>query len=151
MKIDWTTRLSLLFYKYVTGPLSNFIVLLFHNFFVLLDKITGNEHPGTTDEEALQEYRKKMNLEAANVPAEFRGLLPLAVTWGIGDDAIRGDVVEAATEADKRNLELALNGKLGAIDRWITSFPEVSMSREAEAFMYLCEAVEELGLNIDYE
>lgn len=151
MKIGWTTRLSLLFYKYVTGPLTDGIVFLFHNLFVWLDKLTGNEVPGMSNEEALEDYRKHMNLEPANVPIEFRGLLPLAVTWGIGDDAIRGDVVDAATEADKRDLVTALNGKLGAIDRWITSFPEVSMSREAEAFMYLCEAVEELGLDIDYE
>ena len=138
-------------YKYVTGPLTDSIVSLFHHLFVWLDKVTGNERRGMSDEEALKQYREQMNLEPANVPVEIRSLLPLAMTWGIGDDAIRSDVVEAATEADKHSLASALNGKLGAIDRWIKSFPEVSMSREAEAFMYLCEAVEELGLDVDYE
>ena len=46
---------------------------------------------------------------------------------------------------------VALTGKLGAIDRWIDSFPEGTMSDEAAAFMYLGEAIEELGLDIEYE
>ncbi len=151
MKFDWPTRLSLLLYKYVTGPITDGIVFLFQSFFVWLDKLTGNEIRETSNDKELEKYRKQMNLQPANVPVEIRSLLPLAVTWGIGDDAIRSDVVEAATDADKHSLASALDGKLGAIDRWITSFPEVSMSREAEAFMYLCEAVEELGLDVDYE
>ena len=85
------------------------------------------------------------------MPGEFRDLVPLAIKWGIGDDAIRGDVTEAATEADKLELVSALTGKLGAIDRWVDSFPEGAMTDEAAAFMYMGEAVDELGLDIEYD
>ena len=151
MKIGWKSRISFYAYKYVTRPLLNIIVNLFQCFFVLLDKVTGNEVPPISDEEALQEYRNRINLSVKNVPSEFQALLPMAIKWGIGDDAIRGDVAEAATDIEKLELASALTGKLGAIDRWIDSFPEGSMSDEAAAFMYMTEAVEELGLDVEYE
>lgn len=151
MKITWKMRLSLLIDKFVTAPLSKAVVGLFQFFFVWLDKITGNEIPSVSDEEELAEYRSGTVLSENNVPAEFVDLLPLATKWGIGDDAIRGDVTDAATEVDKRELASALAGKLGAIDRWIASFPEGGMSDEAAAFMYMGEAIEELGLDIEYE
>lgn len=151
MKITWKMRLSLLIDRYVTAPLLKGIVNLFQFFFVWLDKITGNEIPSISDEEALQEYRNRTMLLVNNVPDEFKDLLPLARKWGVGDDAIRGDVTEAATEAEKQELVSTLTGKLGAIDRWIDSFPEGMMSDEAAAFMYMGEAIDELGLDIEYE
>ena len=144
-------RVSLLIDRYVTAPLLKGFVNLFQLLFVLFDKITGNEIPSISDEEALQEYRSRTMLSIKNVPNEFKELLPLATKWGIGDDAIRGDVTDAATEADKLELVSALTGKLGAIDRWIDSFPEGRMSDEAAAFMYMGEAIDELGLDIEYE
>lgn len=138
-------------YRFVTAPLLKGIVNLFQFFFVWLDKITGNEIPSVSDEDALQEYRHRTKLSKKNVPIEFRELLPLAIKWGIGDDAIRGDVTDAATEPEKRALAEALAGKLGAIDKWIDSFPEGKMSEEAAAFMYMGEAVDELGIDIEYE
>lgn len=150
MKINWKIKLSLFIYKYVTGPLTAGIVNLFQCLFVWLDKVTGNEVSPISDEEALQEYRDHTRLTKDDVPDEFKDLIPLAIKWGIGDDAIRGDVVEAATESDKLELESALSGKLAAIDKWIQSFPEDSMTDEAAAFMYLAEAVEELEMDIEY-
>ena len=144
-------RVSLLIDRYVTAPLLKGFVNLFQLLFVLFDKITGNEIPSISDEEALQEYRSRTMLSIKNVPNEFKELLPLATKWDIGDDAIRGDVTDAATEADKLELVSALTGKLGAIDRWIDSFPEGMMSDEAAAFMYMGEAIDELGLDIEYE
>ena len=151
MKISWNIKLSLFIDKYLTGPLTKGIVNLFQCFFVWLDKITGNEVPAVSDREMLQEYRKQTKVSVENVPDELKSLTPLAVKWGVGDDAIRGDITEAATESDKQELVSALNGKLGAIDIWLESYKEGAMSDEAAAFMYLAEAVEELGLEIDYE
>ena len=136
-------------YKYVTGPLLNGIVQIFQFFFVWLDKITGNEIPPISDEEALQEYRNGMTLSIDNVADEFKGLFPLAIKWGIGDDAIRGDVTDSATESDIQELVAALTGKLDSIDRWIDSYPEGTMTDEAAAFMYMGEAIEEMELNIE--
>ncbi|MET0121271.1 MAG: hypothetical protein ABW124_09530 [Candidatus Thiodiazotropha sp. 6PLUC9] len=151
MKVGWKTRIYFYTYKYVTGPLLDNIVNLFQGFFILLDKATGNEIPPISDTEALREYRNRTNLLVNNVPTEFQALLPLAIKWGIGDDAIRGEVTEAATEIEKLELASSLSGKLGAIDKWIDSFPEDLMSDEAAAFMFMIEAVEELGLDIEYE
>jgi hypothetical protein len=151
MKVGWKARISFYAYKYVTGPLLNIIVVLFQGFFIFLDKVTGNEVPPISDEEALQEYRDQTNLSVDNVPIEFQTLLPLAIKWGIGDDALRGDVVEAATEFEKHELASALTRKLYAIDKWIDSFPEGSISDEAATFMYMIKAVEELGLHVEYE
>ncbi|MGI9316401.1 MAG: hypothetical protein ACR2QW_03615 [bacterium] len=151
MKISWTTKLSLFVYKYITGPFTKSIVALFQFFFVWLDKITGNEVEPLSEKEALREYLAQNTLEQQNVPEEFRMLLPLATKWGIGDDAYRGDITEAATSKEKQELVSALTGKLGAIDRWITSFTEGAMTDEAAAFMYMLEAVEEMELEVEYE
>jgi hypothetical protein len=151
MKIRWKTRVSFYSYKYATGPLIDIIVSFFQGFFVLFDKITENEAPPLSKEEALQEYRNRTNLSVNNLPVEFQSLLPLAIKWGIGDDAIREDVTKAATEIEIHQLISALDGKLGAIDRWIDSFPEDSISDEAAAFMYMSQAIEELGLDVKYE
>lgn len=151
MKITWTMRLSLLVDKYLTGPLLKGTVSFFQFLFVWLDKLTGNEISAISDEEALQEYRDRTVLSMKNVPDEFRDLVPLALKWGIGDDALRGDVTDAATDADKLELVSALTGKLGAINRWIDSFPEDAMTDEAAAFMYMGEAIEEIGLDIEYD
>ncbi|MES9977139.1 MAG: hypothetical protein ABW107_00135 [Candidatus Thiodiazotropha sp. 6PLUC5] len=151
MKVGWKTRIYFYTYKYVTGPLLDNIVNLFQGFFILLDKATGNEVPPISDTEALREYRNRTNLLVNNVPTEFQALLPLAIKWGIGDDAIRGEVTEAATEIEKLELASSLSGKLGAIDKWIDSFPEDLLSDDAAAFMFMIEAVEELGLDIEYE
>ena len=142
-------RLSLLLDKYVTGPLLNGIVQIFQFFFVCLDKITGNEIPPISDEEALQEYRNDMTLSIDNVPGEFKELLPLARKWGIGDDAIRGDVTDSATESDIQELVAALTGRLDSINKWIDSYPEGTMTDEAAAFMYMGEAIEEMELGIE--
>lgn len=151
MKISWKMKLSLLVDKYVTGPLLGGIVNLFQFLFICLDKITGNEIPPISDEEELREYRNRTILSFKDVPDEFRDLVPMAIKWGIGDDSIRGDATDTATEADKLELVSLLTGKLGAIDRWIESFPEGAMTEEAATFMYLGEAVEELGLDIEYD
>ena len=136
-------------YKYVTGPLLNGIVQIFQFFFVWLDKVTGNEIPPISDEEALQEYRNDMTLSIDNVPDEFKEFFPLAIKWGIGDDAIRGDVTDSATESDIQELVAALTGRLDSINRWIDSYPEGTMTDEAAAFMYMGEAIEEMELGIE--
>jgi hypothetical protein len=81
MQISWKLRLSLLVDKYVTGPFLNGIVQILQFFFVWLDKVTGNEIPAISDEEALQEHRNGMTLSIDNVPDEFKGLFPLAINW----------------------------------------------------------------------
>jgi len=144
-------KLSLLIDKYVIGPSFKVIIQFFQFFFVCIDKLTGKEISVIIDEEELQEYRNDITLSVENVPDEFKKLLPLATKWGVGDDAIRGDITDSATESDKQELIVALTGKLGSIDRWIDSYPEGSMTEEAAAFMYMGEAIDEMELEIAYD
>ena len=149
MTISWKMRLYLWVDKYVTRPFLDGTVSVFQFLFVWLDRITGSEIPAVSDEEELQDYRNCTTLSIDNVPDEFKGLFPLAVKWGIGDDAVRSDVTDSATESDKQELVAALAGRLRSIDRWINRFPEGSMTDEAAAFMYMGEAIEEMELDIE--
>lgn len=46
------------------------------------------------------ENRPEIKLHPEKVPEKFRWLMPHAETWGIGDDLIRGDVLDKASDAE---------------------------------------------------
>lgn len=71
-------------------------------------------------------------------------LIPHAETWGIGDEALRDDVLRAATVEEAIALVETIDPHLHRIDEWLDSFEEGQMTAEAAQFMYLAEAVEEL-------
>lgn len=50
------------------------------------------------------ENRPTIRLDPARVPEQFRGWIPLAELWGIGDDLIREDCVHKATPRELRDL-----------------------------------------------
>jgi hypothetical protein len=92
------------------------------------------------------ESRPAARLDSGNVPAHLRHLTPLAERWGIGDDVIRGDCVDSASEEDKKELHDALNEPYDDITAWLDSFGDEPMSDEAAAFMYMQLALEEMGI-----
>ena len=67
---------------------------------------------------------------------------------GIGDDIIRNDCVDKASEAEKRELHDALYEPYEEITAWLNGFGSGSMPDEAEAFMYMQEALDEMGYYI---
>ncbi len=146
--VGWKTRLGLFVYRYLFDPLIGAIVALFQFVFVTVDKLRGYDPEPLDPAAELRDARCANRIDPTAVPEPFRALVPLASYWGIGDDAIRGDAVDAASAADRQALVDALAGKVAAIDAWILSFDEGQMSDEAEAFMYLLEAVEEMGLDL---
>ena len=83
-------------------------------------------------------------LEANNVPAELRHLVPLAERWGIGDDVDRNAAVDRATPAERAELERALAPVHARITAWLDSFGQQPMPDEAAAFMYMQLALEEM-------
>lgn len=141
-------RLTLFVYRYLLGPLTDAIVAMFQFVFVCFDKITGHDPEPLDPATELRVARRDNRLDATAVPDDLRSLVPLARKWGLGDDAIRGQAVDAVTAAERRALIEALAGKVGAADAWIASFAEGEMPDEAAAFMYLLEAVEEMGLEV---
>ena len=83
-------------------------------------------------------------LDANNVPAELRHLVPLAERWGIGDDVDRNAAVDRATPAERAELERAVSPVHARITAWLDSFGQQLMPDEAAAFMYMQLALEEM-------
>jgi len=83
-------------------------------------------------------------LDANNVPAELRHLVPLAERWGIGDDVDRNAAVDRATSAERAELERTLDPVQDRITAWLDSFGQRPMPDEAAAFMYMQLALEEM-------
>jgi hypothetical protein len=91
------------------------------------------------------ENRPTIRLDPGKVPPRLRDLIPLAETWGIGDDIIRLDFEQKAPDAAKHELVNSLTGRIDEIQEWLNSQPEGrELSEEAAAFMYLLSAWDEV-------
>ncbi len=93
------------------------------------------------------ESYKPPKLAPEKVPENLRDLLPLAAKWGIGDDIIRDDFEQKSIEDEKQKLKNSLSGRTAEITQWLDSFEAGKpMSDEAACFMYMLEALDEMGL-----
>lgn len=91
------------------------------------------------------ENRPIVRLDQDNVPSHLRDLIPLAETWGIGDDIIRLDFEQKASEAAKREFVVSLGTRIDEVQQWLDSHPTGSpLSEEATAFMYMLSAWDEV-------
>jgi hypothetical protein len=95
------------------------------------------------------ENRPIIHLNPDRVPSHLRDLIPLAEKWGIGDDIIRMDVEERATDSERRVLVDALKNRYEQINAWLDSADAADMTDEMAAFMYLAEAAEEVKAMLD--
>jgi hypothetical protein len=94
------------------------------------------------------ENRPILRLDPVQVPTDLRHLVPLAEKWGIGDDIIRNDLIDKSGTAEKRELHDSLYAPFERITEWLTSFAGRPLSPEAEAFMYMQTALDEMGYYI---
>jgi hypothetical protein len=94
------------------------------------------------------ENRPILRLDPVQVPTDLRHLVPLAEKWGIGDDIIRNDLINRSSSAEKRELHDSLYAPFERIADWLTSFAGRPLSAEAEAFMYMQTALDEMGYYI---
>jgi hypothetical protein len=86
-------------------------------------------------------------LDPAKVPANLRGLVPLAEYWGIGDDVLREMMQEGESPAKKKAMADAVNPHNAAITAWLDGLRTGEpMSDEAAAFMYMQQGLDEMGL-----
>ncbi|MCL4802083.1 MAG: hypothetical protein KJ025_21000 [Burkholderiales bacterium] len=110
--------------------------------------VEGLQDAEASEEARAEEHRRAIRIDPERVPAAFRDLIPLARRWGVGDDGARGFLTGRATAMDRARLKKALPWRRrGAVQAWLDSLgPEGITSDEAGAFMFLLEAVEELGL-----
>jgi len=71
----------------------------------------------------------------------------LAAKWGIGDDIIRDDFEQKASEGEKQELKESLSGRTAEVTQWLDSFGVGKpMPEEAACFMYMLEALDEMRL-----
>ncbi|MHC4637618.1 MAG: hypothetical protein ACYTBV_08970 [Planctomycetota bacterium] len=96
-------------------------------------------------DQEIDRFRPK-KIDARKVPRELRSLIPVALEWGIGDDAARGSFVDRASTEQKRQLRRMLSIKARRrINDWLDLFADGAvMTDEAACFMYLLEAYEEV-------
>ncbi|WP_239506879.1 hypothetical protein [Stenotrophomonas maltophilia] len=88
-----------------------------------------------------------IHLRRDRVPPDLVDLIPFAEKWGIGDDVLRNEMQERATEVEKQEMADALMGHHARITVWLDSFPQGQpMSEEAAAFMYMQLGADEMGL-----
>ncbi|WP_414493840.1 hypothetical protein [Stenotrophomonas maltophilia] len=88
-----------------------------------------------------------IHLRRDRVPPDLVDLIPFAEKWGIGDDVLRSEMQERATEAEKQEMADALMGRHARITVWLDSFPQGQpMPEEAAAFMYMQLGADEMGL-----
>jgi len=101
------------------------------------------------------ENRPNIEIDPEKVPAHLRDLIPMAEKWGVGDDIVRSDLEDKATEEEKNEFKEALRGRTADVTAWLDSFDAVPdlkseaanpMSEEAVPFMYMLEALDESGL-----
>ena len=93
------------------------------------------------------ERYKPPRLDPEKVPQQLRDLLPLAAKWGIGDDIIRDDFEQKASEDEKQELKNSLSGRTSEVTKWLDSFGiGKPMPKEAACFMYMLEALDEMRL-----
>lgn len=89
----------------------------------------------------------RIRLDRAKVPAGLRALVPLAEYWGICDDAIREEMQDAESQANRQAMADAVNPHNAAITAWLDTWPVGElMSDEAAAFMYLQLGLSEMEL-----
>jgi hypothetical protein len=93
--------------------------------------------------------RAENQADPARVPEDLRGVLPLALKWGVGDDGAREYFVRRATRSEKAELRAALSAHGPRIAAWLDSLgPEGIVTPEAGSFLFLLEACAELGLDV---
>ncbi|MCF7751652.1 hypothetical protein KQ945_12915 [Bacillus subtilis subsp. subtilis] len=89
----------------------------------------------------------RIPLDPANVPADLRGLVPLAQYWGIRDDVLREGMQAAESQAKKKAMADTVNPHNSAITAWLDSLPAGEpMGEEAAAFMYMQLGLTEMKL-----
>jgi hypothetical protein len=82
--------------------------------------------------------------QAGLVPRDLRELVPIAKRYGVGDDVCRGMFVRQTPARERARIVSSIESRLARIDEWLKSLGEPPYGREASAFFWLLEAVEDM-------
>lgn len=105
------------------------LVLVFGNDISVFGQTTPVQAPRIIEEE---------------IPKPLRGLIPLAIKYGIGDNVDRDDIMKAASINDLTDLEEKVIPRQQEIADWLNTFPENEISESASFFLYLGSACDEV-------
>ena len=93
------------------------------------------------------ENRPDIKIDPLKVPENLRDLISMAEKWGVGDDIIRSDIEDKASDMEKITFQKSLKDRTKHINSWLDSYDKNhAMPKEATHFMYMLEALAEMGL-----
>ena len=90
--------------------------------------------------------RPEITIDPASVPENLRDLIPMAEFWGVGDDVIRGDIEERSSVEQRQAFQSALRGRTAEVTAWLDSYGDTVMPDAAGHYMYMLEALDEMGI-----
>ncbi len=73
-------------------------------------------------------------LDPAQVPSEFRHLIPLAERYGVTDEGYRSEMVDSLPESERTELALFLADNDNALDSWLAG-PESDGPMFSDAYI----------------
>jgi hypothetical protein len=85
-----------------------------------------------TVEEVRRRYRlagikaEAVDFDENDLPDPMKHLIPLARVWGIGDDVLREDMVQAADRAALNELKAAVSAVKQDLRSWLSSPTEIA-------------------------
>ena len=77
---------------------------------------------------------EEVGFDDADVPEPLKHLIPLARVWGVGDDVLRSDMVQAADHQALRDLKRAVAEVEDELDGWLTS-PKALATGPSSAYL----------------
>ncbi len=85
-------------------------------------------------------YRTESWISKSRVPVQLQDLIPLALKWGAGDQALRDKMEQSITTDEWRELRDSLHGRTAVIEEWLdTAQRSGNWSAERCAFRFLLE------------
>ena len=88
----------------------------------------------------------RQRIFAKNIPNNLLPLLPLLKKWAVANDAERGQLIENASELQKKRLIKTVDPYFTQINEFLESFGDHPLSYEATLIGNLAELVSELKL-----
>jgi hypothetical protein len=79
-----------------------------------------------------------MTLDPLSVPENVRALTPLAERWGIVDDAERADALEAASDAELREISDSVSAAVEDLEAWLAGVESESLNPSDAYVAFTC-------------
>lgn len=96
--------------------------------------------------EALFTTKSRQRILKKNIPDNLKSLFPLLKKWSISDDDLREQLIEEASDEQKKKLIYRVSPYMDDINDFLNSFQDQPLSEEAILIQNLAELVSELAV-----